>query len=412
MSLDVVRAHVHNGELTLAREAVRNLLADAPEADRGELYAWLARLECRLGRPREALPAAEEATKRSDSWATALALGEAQLAVGEPFRARETLAAALDRLRAVRGGITNSSADPLAAHAGRPHPSAPSAGPSDPGGPSAGSSDAGTPSAGRSDPGASSAPSAGRSPPGPGAPSAPAAGSPPDARESATQAFREAAEAEVWLGVALAEAHRSAGEPETGLAVAMRAVAFAEHAFGGGSSELAEALHAVGSCQHAAGHELQAREALVRALALRRELGADHPDVAATLDALGLVERARNRPFDAVKRHREALAIWIGRLGEHAGPVGGCRHALAQALHRTGDFQGAREEMRQALLVTGRTFGANHVDTWIARFELGRFEVDCGQMEEGFQAMEAARTRVRELLGRDHPVAKAMDRWL
>ena len=68
--------------------------------------------------------------------------------------------------------------------------------------------------------------------------------------------------------------------------------------------------------------------------------------------------------------------------------------------------------MAQALRITVRNFGSDHVDSWISRFELGRFEVDTGDMEEGFQRMQEARTAVQAALGDAHPVVKAMDRWL
>jgi tetratricopeptide (TPR) repeat protein len=325
MSADIVRQHFRNGDLRLALVAVNNALASATEPEIAELWALAARANARLGDPRSALRAAEEATRRSGGWEAALALGEAWIGNAEPWRARSTLQEALERSREAR-----------------PRPP----------------------------------------------------------------------EAEVWLGVALADACRAAGDPEAGIAAAIRAETWAIEHFGPTTFEVTEAMHAHGMCLHAAGRDERAREVLAKCLAIRRKLDPTHPDVAATLDALGLVERGRRNPFEAVKLHREALALWTSRLGEDAAPVGACRHSLAQALHRTGDFEGARREMAVAVLITGRAFGKDHVDTHIARFELGRFEVDCGQVEEGLRAMEDARAAVRERLGAEHPVVKSMDRWL
>lgn len=336
MSVDVVRSHARHGELTLAEAAALSLLEDAPEAEQGALYAWLSRVRCRLGLPREALAAATEAVRKSASWEAQLALGEALVATGEPFSGRATLDAALVDVRSTRFSATD---DP----AGR---------------------------------------------------------------------LRDQGEAEVWLGVALAEACRAAGDPTAGLAIATRASTYAEEVFGATSPEQAEALHALAMCLHTAGQDMRARENLLKALAIRRAFAEDHPDVAATLDALGMVARARNRPAEAVGLHREALALWVRRLGAQSGPVGACRHALAQALHRTGDFAGAQDEMAQALEITVRRFGSEHVDVQIARFEHARFTVDVGQVEEGLQVMVDARRRTATLLGRDHPVVKSMDRWL
>ncbi len=218
--------------------------------------------------------------------------------------------------------------------------------------------------------------------------------------------------ADVLLRTALAEAYRASGAPQEGLAVAARAEALAEVRFGADSLEAADALFAMGQCMHGAGQDASAKEALERSLALRRAENPEHTDVAATLDALGVVHRALKKPFEAVKLHREALALWVKRLGPHASPVGACRFALGQALHRTGDFVAAREQMRDAYTITRRTLGEDHVDTWINRFELGRFEVDCGEMELGFPMMEEAREVVRARLGPEHPVVRAMNRWL
>lgn len=334
MSADVVAAHLRDGEWLLARAGAKAALATATGAERGRLLALLARIHVRLGEPREAGLAAEEAARCGDGWEIRLAVGEASHAAGEPTVARATLVAALETLRE------------------------------------------------------------------------------PDTHATTPDAFRDTAVAEVALGVALAEACRGAGDPAAGLAAAARALAHAEVAFGPASIEAAEAHHVYGACQHAAGHGLKAREALERALELRRRLAPDGVGVAAAEDALGLVARAAGQAERAVAHHRAALAIWVARLGDRAGPVGACRHALAQALHRTGDFTGARDEMTLALRITERTCGGDHVDTWIARFEHGRFDVDCGRVAEGLQVMVEARDRVAARLGRDHPVVRSMDRWL
>ncbi|MBW2254202.1 MAG: tetratricopeptide repeat protein [Deltaproteobacteria bacterium] len=218
--------------------------------------------------------------------------------------------------------------------------------------------------------------------------------------------------AEIELRTAVAEAYRAAGEPEAGIGIAARAEALAQLRFGANSLQAAEALHALGLCQHGAGQQDEARASLKRSLAILEANNPEHTAVAAVLDALGVVARARKKPFEAVKLHRKALELWTRRLGQHASPVGACRHSLAQALHRTGDFLAARVEMREALVITARTLGKDHVDTWITRFEVGRFEVDCGEMEEGFKVMEEARTAVRGRLGPQHPVVKAMDSYL
>lgn len=342
MSADIVRLHFRNGEFALAVAAAKGALATAEGPVAGELWALLARGLCRLGDPREAARAAEQALVLGKGWEISLACGEAFLAAGEVFRARSVLQEALAARRSA--GVQYLGEGTV--------------------------------------------------------------------EQVVAEAVSEQIEAEVWLGVALAEACRAAGDAATGVAVAARALASAEARLGSDSLETAEALLALAANQHTLGQDDRARGSLIRCLRIRRAIDPLHPDVAATLDMLGLVERARNHPFEAVKNHNEALTIWVARLGERAGPVGACRHALAQALHRTGDFEGARREMGEAVVITGRAFGADHLDTWIARFEYGRFDLDCGQVEEGIRAMETARAVVASRLGDGHPIVAAMNRWL
>jgi tetratricopeptide (TPR) repeat protein len=213
------------------------------------------------------------------------------------------------------------------------------------------------------------------------------------------------------LAIDLAESLRAAGNAESALSHAHRAVAIAEQRFGPNAPECAEAWLTLGQCQRVLQQPLRAKHSLTQALDLRRTHTPTHPDVAHTLDAIGLLERAQNRPQAAVQHHRAALDVWASQ-GQSAGTDSATRQMLAQALHRTGDFAGARTEMERAWKATHARFGADHVDTWIAAFELGRFRMDCGEVQEGLYAMEAARARTRDRLGPEHPSVRAMNRWL
>jgi tetratricopeptide (TPR) repeat protein len=329
---DIVRSHLRNGELLLAREAADACLDGASEdAEKGEIYALLSRAWCRLGDPKKAMEAAERAAALTDHWEANLALAAALVGLGQPVPARSLLSNTLQQAR---------------------------------------------------DSGSEARPAAGL------------------------------VRAEIEVGTMLAEACRAAGDPETGLGIATRAVAWAERYLGKSAPGTADALYGLGVCLHGAAQYEEAKRALTRALVTRQSHAPDTSDVAVTLDALGAVERNLKKPFKAKELHEKALAIWVKTVGKHASPVGACRHSYAQALHRTGDFVGAREQMSQAAYITAKVLGDDHVDTWITRFELGRFDVDTGEFETGFALMAKARKIVGERLGEHHPVVKAMDRWL
>ncbi|MFT7521962.1 MAG: tetratricopeptide (TPR) repeat protein [Kiritimatiellia bacterium] len=212
------------------------------------------------------------------------------------------------------------------------------------------------------------------------------------------------------LTLALAVVLRAAGEAEHGYGLAQRALVEAELAKE--EQSINESLIVVGHCAYGCALPNEAEGAFSRALELRQAQGEAEVLLAEAYDGLGMCARAQGRPFDAVAYHRKALERWTSSLAEDSGPVSACRHRLAQALHRTGDFPAARDEMARSLLLTARTLGTDHVDTWITRFEMARYDVDCGDLDGTFQRMADARAEVARRLGAQHPVVRSMDRFL
>ena len=132
------------------------------------------------------------------------------------------------------------------------------------------------------------------------------------------------------------------------------------------------------------------------ALAFRQQSTPESPWTAECFDTLGRIKRHLQDPFEAVNQHMKALKIWATNPELYLGPRAACYHALAQATYRCGDFHTARNQMAQAVLLTKERLGADHVDTWISRFELARYDIDCGDLTNGFTAMEQARTDDQE----------------
>ena len=208
--------------------------------------------------------------------------------------------------------------------------------------------------------------------------------------------------------VALADACIATGDPATALGQAGRARLEA----GSDVETAAWASVALATAADALGRSRPAEEAAVAAQDRFTSLSEDHLGIAVCLDLRGRIARHRMAPHDAVKLHNKALQRWEKHLGEDAPNTGACHHARAQALHRTGDFTGARVAMTEALRITEGSLGADHVDSWISRFELGRMALDCGDVAEGLQAMHKAAGVVRLRLGKDHPVVQSMERYL
>lgn len=155
----------------------------------------------------------------------------------------------------------------------------------------------------------------------------------------------------------------------------------------------------------------EASEAIQHAHTLRSAFPKS-PWVAEALDLWGRIQRHQKDPFGAVERHLKAQSIWRSDVSFYAAPLAANYHMLAQAKHRCGAFSEAREYMAESVHLTQQCLGATHVDTWISRFELARYTIDCGDLTQGFTALAKAREEVESRLGPNHPVVLSMSKFI
>ena len=109
---------------------------------------------------------------------------------------------------------------------------------------------------------------------------------------------------------ALAEAYYLQSKFAQGEALALRALAIRERAFGPDSLEVVGSLNNLGLLYHAQGRVTEAELVNQRALALEEKLlGPDHPAVATRLNNLVLMYHSQGRYAEAEPLARRALAI-------------------------------------------------------------------------------------------------------
>ncbi len=124
----------------------------------------------------------------------------------------------------------------------------------------------------------------------------------------------------------------------------------------------ARLLNALGVAYQVWGRYDDAERLLREALGLRRgENDSAHAEVAASLHALGEIERRRGNHPAAIARHREALA-WIGRQDSGAPAELATAHArLGYALSEAGDLHAAEDHLGQACALRLELFGPEHL---------------------------------------------------
>ena len=129
------------------------------------------------------------------------------------------------------------------------------------------------------------------------------------------------------------------------------------------------------------------------ALALRRQLAGDHPDVAVarTLSALGHVARLRADHATARARFDEALAIDRAALGDAHPDVGRDLHNLANLARLAGDLDAAEAGYREALAIRGRALGPDHPEVGLTHNSLGLVALERGALDAAARELEAAR---------------------
>jgi tetratricopeptide (TPR) repeat protein len=134
-----------------------------------------------------------------------------------------------------------------------------------------------------------------------------------------------------------------------------------ERRFGDGDLQVAEARANVASLMWARGRPAEGVELYERALATQRELlPAGHPDLLATLTALGQLRRQMGDLPEAERLFREVLAFQRRTCGGVTAAVAETLDDLAAVAVARGQFPQAEELYREGLTIRQRLFGEEH----------------------------------------------------
>jgi tetratricopeptide (TPR) repeat protein len=144
--------------------------------------------------------------------------------------------------------------------------------------------------------------------------------------------------------------------------------------------------------------------------ARQRELGSDHPDLAADLRELGRLAHELGDFADAQALLRRALALHTEALGaEHPETATDINH-IGLVLHDLGDLDGAHAAFERALAIDEAAQGSEHPSVGRDANNLAGVLKDMG---DGFSAREAlnwALSIYTRAYGPDHPTTKSVAR--
>ena len=172
---------------------------------------------------------------------------------------------------------------------------------------------------------------------------------------------------------------------------------------GGEHPEVAESLDELGLVLAIRADYPAAEEHLRQALALRRHLFGDrHVEVAASLEHLGgLLEKLGD--FRAAERlYRQALAIRQELLGPRSAGVAESLLALALNLKNQGEYEGAEPHYREALAIHRGLLGDEHVRVALDRVQLSHLLLARGDYEAAESLYRQSLPALRRAFGDEH----------
>jgi tetratricopeptide (TPR) repeat protein/transcriptional regulator with XRE-family HTH domain len=141
-----------------------------------------------------------------------------------------------------------------------------------------------------------------------------------------------------------------------------------------------------------------------RALAIyERELGANHPDTARSLNNLAALYYAQGKYTEAEPLYQRALAIREQELGANHPATATSLNNLGKLYHTQGKYTEAEPLYQRALVILERELGANHPDTALSLNNLGELYQAQGKYAEAEPLYQRALAIREQELGANHP---------
>jgi serine/threonine protein kinase/tetratricopeptide (TPR) repeat protein len=186
------------------------------------------------------------------------------------------------------------------------------------------------------------------------------------------------------------------------------ALARGRQVFGAEHAQVAQTLDYLGGVLADKGEYRAAGERLEEALAIRRKvLGPRHADVAVTLTELGRVYQDQGLNRRAEPLHREALDIRRRTLGEDDRQTAVSQSDLASVLRLNGDLSEAEQLLRQSLQINIKTRGPEHPNTAATLHDLALIAALRGDTRAAEAGLRQALDMQQRALGANHPVVAA-----
>ncbi len=217
-------------------------------------------------------------------------------------------------------------------------------------------------------------------------------------------------ELEAELRTTIGTVYDDLGQYTNAEAMFRQALTLRKQLFGAEHPEVARSLNKVAAVLRDEGRVTEAEALHRQTLAMRKKLlGPENLDVAGTLNNLAIVLWDQGKFTEAEAMFREALAIQRKRLGKEHPEVAGTLNNLAAILREDGKPQEAEPLNREALAMLRNLLGPDHPHVAASLCNLAMVLEDQGKLDEAEKLNREALALRRKVLGDEHPdVANSM----
>jgi len=167
-------------------------------------------------------------------------------------------------------------------------------------------------------------------------------------------------------------------------------------------SEEARLLTEAGDYLRQRGQYGEALPLLERALAIREQLGPNHPDVAITLNTLAVLYYDQGQYTEAEPLYKRALMIKEQALGPDHPDVAYILNNLAITLTDIGKYAASESLLQRALTIFEQKLGLNHPNVAAILNNLSSVYQAQGKYAEALSLLQRALAIKEEVLGPDH----------
>ena len=188
------------------------------------------------------------------------------------------------------------------------------------------------------------------------------------------------------------------------VALAERALRIREGALGADHPDVARSLNSLGNVLLMSGKYARAEEVYSRALSIREKArGPEHPDVATSLNNLAQIQYVRDDYAGARTRLERALTIREKHFGPDHTKVAHVLNSLGRLLERQGELDGAKGCLTRALAVFEEIHGAGHIKVLSVKGDLASIMMELGDHEGAVPVLESLLEAQIETVGIEHP---------